>query len=84
MNNFGYFCVWFQVLLFQNGFLSCLPYICDWITIMITSQIADCLRSKGILSTGAVRKFFNSVGKKGDGTELWNYEIRQSLDGVEL
>lgn len=57
----------FKLFLLQNGFLSCLPYICDWIMIMITSQIADCLRAKGILSTGAVRKLFNSVGKKGNG-----------------
>jgi len=53
-----------QILHFDiktNGFLSALPYVCMWIFANASSQIADYLRTKSILSTGMTRKVFNSL-----------------------
>eukprot|EP00058_Branchiostoma_floridae_P006270 XP_002591758.1 hypothetical protein BRAFLDRAFT_83531 [Branchiostoma floridae] len=55
-----------EILLFdltQDGFLSALPYLCMWLVQVLGGQLADKLREQQLLSTAAVRKLFNSLGK---------------------
>ena len=65
------------ILHFQNGFLSALPYVCMWLFANASSQIADYLRTKSILSTGMTRKVFNSLG-----TEIKIFNFNPLLTGV--
>lgn len=46
----------------ENGLISSLPYIAQWIVSASAGQVADFIRSRGILSTTVTRKVFNSVG----------------------
>ncbi|CAG9857083.1 unnamed protein product [Phyllotreta striolata] len=46
----------------SNSVLSALPYFTLWITSFIFSLIADTLINKSILSIGASRKVFNTIG----------------------
>jgi len=48
--------------MFQDGFISALPYLVMWIAINFAGYIADYLRGKGILSTTQTRKVFNAIG----------------------
>ena len=50
-------------VIFQNAFLSSLPYLCMWLVAIFSSQVADYVRSRGILSTTATRKILNSIGE---------------------
>jgi len=45
----------------ENGFLSALPYVLQWIIIITSGLVADYLR-KNCLSTGMVRKLMSIVG----------------------
>lgn len=45
----------------QNAYLSALPYLLMWIVSVVSSVYADRLRAKGV-STGLVRKIFNTIG----------------------
>ena len=49
---------------FQNAFLSAVPYLCMWICAILSSHIADYIRTKGIWSTTKTRKIMNLIGKK--------------------
>ncbi|XP_067388733.1 sialin isoform X2 [Emydura macquarii macquarii] len=49
----------------QNGLLSALPYFGCWVFIIVTGQIADCLREKLNFSTVCVRKTFTLIGMIG-------------------
>ncbi|CAG2223700.1 SLC17A5 [Mytilus edulis] len=46
----------------RNGLLSALPYICQAVSGFSSGQIADILRSKGILSTTATRRLLQIIG----------------------
>ncbi|XP_027731262.1 sodium-dependent phosphate transport protein 3-like [Vombatus ursinus] len=46
----------------KNGFLSALPLITSWISMILGSKIADFLLSKKILTLIRVRKLFTFVG----------------------
>lgn len=46
----------------QSGILSALPHLVMAIIVPIGGQIADFLRTRGILSTTVVRKVFNCGG----------------------
>ena len=52
-----FFCV------FQNGFVSALPYILSYIGTVGSGQVADWLRFNKILTTGEVRKVFGTAGE---------------------
>lgn len=45
----------------KNGLISSLPYLLTTITSCLASVYADVLRKKGIMSTSAIRKFFNTA-----------------------
>lgn len=45
----------------KNGLISSLPYLLTTITSCLASVYADVLRKKGIMSTTAIRKFFNTA-----------------------
>ncbi|XP_067388732.1 sialin isoform X1 [Emydura macquarii macquarii] len=49
----------------ENGLLSALPYFGCWVFIIVTGQIADCLREKLNFSTVCVRKTFTLIGMIG-------------------
>ena len=51
-----------MLLLFQNAFLSALPYAMMWIVSILGSQATDYLRSRNYLSTTDTRKLANSLG----------------------
>ncbi|XP_033646519.1 sialin-like [Asterias rubens] len=46
----------------QSGFLAAVPYLTLWFFMLTGGQVADYLRGNSILSTGATRKIFNSIG----------------------
>ncbi|KAJ8946324.1 hypothetical protein NQ318_004213 [Aromia moschata] len=46
----------------SNSVLSALPYFVLWVLSFVFSTIADLLVNKGILSIGASRKLFNTIG----------------------
>ncbi|KAG7159931.1 inorganic phosphate cotransporter-like 6 [Homarus americanus] len=46
----------------KSGFISALPYLVMWLFSIAAGQVADHLRARGILSTTATRKIFNSIG----------------------
>ncbi|XP_042238110.1 sialin-like isoform X2 [Homarus americanus] len=46
----------------HSGFISALPYLVMWLFSIAAGQVADHLRARGILSTTATRKIFNSIG----------------------
>ena len=46
----------------QNGLLSALPYLSQWIVSFVISIIADSLRKKEILSMTVTRKLFTTMG----------------------
>ena len=47
----------------ENGFLSALPYLSLWISVPMSSILADLLRQRNILSTTGTRRLFNSIGR---------------------
>lgn len=49
--------------MFQNGFLSAVPFILCYIFGVIGSFMADWLRYRRILSTVEVRKVFSTAGE---------------------
>ena len=49
-------------LLFQNGFVSALPYLVMWIVIVVTGQIVDMLLERQVLGRTVARKIVNSLG----------------------
>ncbi|XP_025084632.1 sialin-like [Pomacea canaliculata] len=49
----------------QNGGLSALPYLCETVVVLVTGQVADRLRERGILSTKNTRKLFQITANVG-------------------
>ena len=49
-------------LLFQNGALSAVPYICQAVPGFLAGQTADIIRSKRILNTTNTRKLYQITG----------------------
>ncbi|XP_067389936.1 sialin-like isoform X3 [Emydura macquarii macquarii] len=47
----------------ENGLLSALPYIGNWLGTMVSGLLADFLLSKHGFSTATVRKLFSGLGK---------------------
>lgn len=52
--------------MFQNGFLSAVPFILCYIFGVGGSFVADWLRYRRILPTGEVRKVFSTAGELGE------------------
>ncbi|KAE9415051.1 hypothetical protein Angca_009018, partial [Angiostrongylus cantonensis] len=50
----------------HSGMISALPQLMMAIVVLISGQVADWLRSTGKMSTGAVRKLFNTLGFSGE------------------
>jgi hypothetical protein len=48
---------------FQNGFLSALPYLAMWLFSMFISHVADWMISSHRFSHTVTRKIVNSIGK---------------------
>ena len=53
----------FNVVLFQNGFLSAIPFALSYIIGISAGYLADWMRENNILSTGKVRKVFATGGE---------------------
>ena len=51
------------MLVFQNGFLSAIPFVLCYILGVGGGQVADWLRYSNILTTTAVRKVFATGGE---------------------
>ncbi|XP_050432550.1 sialin-like isoform X2 [Adelges cooleyi] len=51
----------------QNGFLTSIPYIAQWITSIVSSVMADWTIKKQHMSVTAVRKLFAIIGTVGPG-----------------
>ena len=49
--------------MFQNGFLSAIPFLLSYIIGVGGGQVADRLRYSHILTTGEVRKVFATAGE---------------------
>ncbi|RUS90909.1 hypothetical protein EGW08_001306 [Elysia chlorotica] len=47
----------------KNGLMSSLPYVFFWLTIGLSSWLADVVRTKRFLSTLLTRKVFNTIGQ---------------------
>ncbi|KAH9523357.1 hypothetical protein Btru_039827 [Bulinus truncatus] len=45
----------------QNGFLSSLPYVCQFVASICVGYVADLIRERGLMSTRMVRRSFQSV-----------------------
>ena len=60
---FFYYLLFIIICWFQNGFFSALPFLGLWAATVVFPLIADKLRSAGVLSTLAVRRVFNTIGK---------------------
>ena len=48
--------------MFQNGFISAIPFLLSYIIGVSSGQVADWLRYSKILTTGQVRKVFGTGG----------------------
>ena len=53
----------YVTFVFQNGFVSAIPFLLSYIIGVGGGQVADKLRSRNILTTGEVRKVFASGGE---------------------
>ncbi|XP_001947560.2 putative inorganic phosphate cotransporter [Acyrthosiphon pisum] len=51
----------------ENGLLSSVPFIAQWVTSILASILADWLISKRIMTVTAVRKIFAIIGNVGPG-----------------
>ncbi|KAK3787981.1 hypothetical protein RRG08_042269 [Elysia crispata] len=51
----------------ENGALSSLPYVCQFVGAIVVGQIADRIREKQLLSTKNVRKLFQAISLGGAG-----------------
>ncbi|GFR62689.1 vesicular glutamate transporter 2 [Elysia marginata] len=51
----------------ENGALSALPYVCQFVGAIIVGQIADKVREKQLMSTKNVRKLFQTISLGGAG-----------------
>ena len=52
-----------MITLFQNGLISAIPYICNFLAIIIAGQISDYARCRRLCSTEVARKIANSTGE---------------------
>ena len=50
-------------LLFQNGLISAIPFICNFVSIIAFGNIVDYVRSRGLCSTEVVRKIATAAGR---------------------
>ena len=50
-------------MLFQNGLLSAVPFVCMCVTGIGSGQLADWMRENNVLSTGEVRKVLATGGE---------------------
>ena len=57
----------FHARLLQNGVLSAIPYLLNWIFALFSARLADYTIARGWLSRCAVRKVCNAVGSLGPG-----------------
>lgn len=46
----------------ENGFLMALPYVVMYVMVVITGQVADFIKSKGVMTTTAIRKCYTLFG----------------------
>jgi len=53
----------FNLVLFQNGLLSAIPFALSYIIGISAGYLADWMRENNILSTGEVRKVFATGGE---------------------
>ena len=53
----------YVIFVFQNGFVSAIPFLLSYIIGVGGGQVADRLRYSNILTTGEVRKVFASGGE---------------------
>ena len=51
-----------MIAFFQNGLISAIPYICNFLAIIIAGQISDYARCRRLCSTEVARKIANSTG----------------------
>lgn len=51
-----------QYDLYSAGFISALPYFFMAVVVMLGGQLADFIRSKGLLKTTSTRKLFTGIG----------------------
>ena len=51
-------------IIFQNGLISAIPFIINFVAIVLAGVLADHLRHRNLLSTEAVRKLANTTGKR--------------------
>ena len=49
--------------MFQNGFVSAIPFLLCYIIGVGSGQVADSLRYSKVLTTGEVRKVFGTGGE---------------------
>ncbi|KPI98665.1 Putative inorganic phosphate cotransporter [Papilio xuthus] len=56
---------------FQNGFVSALPYLCMWLFSMFISVVADWMLASGRFNHTQVRKIINSIGEYGPAIGLF-------------
>ncbi|XP_046394203.1 sialin-like isoform X2 [Ischnura elegans] len=54
----------------MNGYLSALPYLAMWAVSILSSWLADCLLTKGYLSTTNVRRIFSTTASLGPAVGL--------------
>ena len=55
--------IWSVYLFSQNGFMSSLPYVVQFMTTVSGGQLADFIRRKGIMSTTVTRKTFLAISE---------------------
>ncbi|TRY68438.1 hypothetical protein TCAL_01361 [Tigriopus californicus] len=49
----------------QNGVVSAIPYVFNWLMILFACKMADMLATKDVLSSTQIRKTFNSIAAVG-------------------
>ncbi|XP_077289182.1 putative inorganic phosphate cotransporter isoform X2 [Arctopsyche grandis] len=54
----------------QSGFLSAIPYLVSWITLLIYSTVADYLINNKIMEVTTMRKMNNTIGTWGPATAM--------------
>ena len=57
------YCVMTHSFFFQNGLISAIPFICNFVSIIAFGNIVDYVRSRGLCSTEVVRKIATAAGR---------------------
>ncbi|XP_050443635.1 putative inorganic phosphate cotransporter isoform X2 [Adelges cooleyi] len=67
----------------SNGFLSALPYLTTWMTMLVFSWISDCISKKNCISNTVQRKMWNSISHWGGALALFSlYMFDTSVTGA--